>query len=302
MYLMIAIAISIVILLYSLLLSKRMAALFHETRLNKNRLALNGSIVFLILTNTVYAYVLRVSSGISTERTVSSTILLAGSTLILMAVILIYSISVEKQRLKEMMDVYKKQIEETIEDQNSHEDRHEASPLNPENTESLTGLHNKQYLQDKLGEEITRAKRQQIPLYLAMFVIDNEKLPKNVLDIVGSVITNNIRDKIDTGFHYGGKEFAIVLPFTTKDHAVMIAKRVLLSLNSWEITASMGLISCSEIGINDANELIKIAELAISEAKAEGGNRIRLLEKSSSDRTDFAVPVRNKIKHLKLLK
>jgi diguanylate cyclase (GGDEF)-like protein len=299
---MIAIAISIVILLYSLLLSKRMAALSPETKLSKNRLALNGSIVFLILTNTVYAYVLRVSSGISAERTVSSTILLAGSTLILMAVILIYSISVEKQRLKEMMDVYQKQIEETIEDHNSHEDRHEASPLNPENTESLTGLHNKQYLQDKLGEEITRAKRQRIPLYLAMFDIDNDKLPKNVLNIVGNVIANNIRDKIDTGFHYEGKKFAIVLPFTIKDHAVTIAKRVLLGLNSWEITASMGLISCSEIGINDANELIKIAELAISEAKAEGGNRIRLLEKSSSDRTDFAVPVRNKIKHLKLLK
>ncbi|MBI4734265.1 MAG: GGDEF domain-containing protein [Rubrobacteridae bacterium] len=172
---------------------------------------------------------------------------------------------------------------------------------NLENLISLSGLHNQDYLRQKLDEEITRALRQKTPLYLMMFEIDNEKPPKNILSIVGNVISNNIRDKIDTGAHNNSNKFSVVLPYTTREQAIAITKRILVRLNSWDIYTSIGLVSCNDIGATNALELTKIAEMAISEAKSEGGNRIRLLEKNASDKTEFIAPKHKKALHLKLI-
>jgi GGDEF domain-containing protein len=170
-----------------------------------------------------------------------------------------------------------------------------------ENLASLSGLHNQDYFKQKLDEEITRALRQKNSLYLAMFEIDNERPQKNAVAIVGNIISDNIRDKIDTGVHNSGNRFSLILPYTTRDQAVSITKRILIRLNSWDLTASMGLVSCSDIGTINSIELTEIAEMAIGEAKGEGGNRIRLLEKNSSNKTEFVVPKHKNVRHLKLI-
>jgi diguanylate cyclase (GGDEF)-like protein len=172
---------------------------------------------------------------------------------------------------------------------------------NSENLASLSGLNNQDYFKQKLDEEITRALRQKNPLYLAMFEIDNKRPQKNTVAVVGNIISKNIRDKIDTGAHNNGNQFSVILPYTTRDQAVTIAKRILVRLNSWDLTASMGLVSCNDIGATSAKELTKIAKMAIGEARSEGGNRIRLLEKTTNDKTEFVVPKHTNVRHLKLI-
>jgi GGDEF domain-containing protein len=170
------------------------------------------------------------------------------------------------------------------------------------NSPNVPGLHSKHELNLKLDEEMVRANRQRVPLFFAIISIDNDEMPDNTFAIVGHDITNNIRAKIDTGFICTDREFAIILPFTVKKHAVNIVKRILISLNTWDIDASIGLVSCNGIGTNDATEVIKVAELAAGEARAEGGNRIRLLRKNSDRQTEYIPPRARRSKHLKLLK
>jgi GGDEF domain-containing protein len=188
---------------------------------------------------------------------------------------------------------------------NNNVDDNESAPIisKPETgISTVPGLLGKHELNHKLDEEMVRAIRQRVPLYFAILSIDNDEMPDNGLAVVGHTITNNIRAKIDTGFISTDREFAIILPFTVKKHAVNIVKRILVSLNTWDIDASIGLVSCNDIGPNSAAEVIKVAELAASEARAEGGNRIRLLRKSSDRKTEYVPPRPSKSRHLKLLK
>ncbi|MBI4734351.1 MAG: hypothetical protein HY779_06055 [Rubrobacteridae bacterium] len=173
---------------------------------------------------------------------------------------------------------------------------------------SVTELFDTQHLYRKLGEEIIRAKRQRIPLYLMMFDITHAKPNCELSRTVGTVIRDSIRNKIDSGFECENKRYAVVLPHTAKEPAIAIAKRILSGLNNHGISVGAGLVSCNEIGGNDAFELIRIAGIAVGEAKSEGSNRIRLLEKNRFKLTDDSYlkhkvkPKHKKIRHLRRLK
>jgi diguanylate cyclase (GGDEF)-like protein len=292
---LIAATISIIIVTCALAICKRVATLTRETKLEKNWVGFSTLIAFLLLSNIAYGYTLIADPGKSIERMISAVVFFTGSIIVLFGTLLIYTVLKEVKQLKEEACIYQKYVEEEL-------DKYEAGSVNMTNAGSPTGLYDKQYLYYKLDEEITRALRQQVPLYLIVFNIDNDELPENIMQIIGNVITSNIRYRIDTGFYCDGKEFAVTLPYTMKEQAITIAKRILLGLNSWNVNASMGLVSCNDIGASTSTELIKIAAIAVGEAKAEGGNRIRLLEKNASDRTEYIPPKRNKRKHLKLIK
>jgi diguanylate cyclase (GGDEF)-like protein len=292
---LIAATISIIIATCAFAICKRVATLTREMKFEKNWVSFCVLIVFLLLSDIAYGYILIADPGKSIERIISAVAFFTGSIIVLFGTLLIYTVLKEMQRLKEEARIYQKYVEEEL-------DKCEAGTVDMTNAGSPTGLYDKQYLHHKLDEEITRALRQQVPLYLIVFNIDNDELPENIIQIIGNVITSNIRYKIDTGFYCDGKEFAITLPYTIREQAITIAKRILLELNSWNVNASMGLVSCNDIGASTSTELIKIAAIAVGEANAEGGNRIRLLEKNVSDRTEYVPPKRNKRKHLKLIK
>jgi len=87
-------------------------------------------------------------------------------------------------------------------------------------TDSLTGLHNQRHFYDHLRDEITRAHRLRHKLSLMLLDLDNFKQYNDthghlagdqVLQRVGDIIKSNIRQVVDSGFRYGGDEFAIIL-------------------------------------------------------------------------------------------
>jgi diguanylate cyclase (GGDEF)-like protein len=102
-----------------------------------------------------------------------------------------------------------------------------------------------------------------------------------VLAKTGEVIRNALREA-DTGYRYGGEEFAVILPETSGPGAVEVAERIrkqlatmplsLKSNTSRFITASMGV---SELQAKDTlSEFIRRADKNLYAAKMEGKNRV----------------------------
>ena len=122
-------------------------------------------------------------------------------------------------------------------------------------TDSLTGLYNQRQFYTRLQEEIIRAKRQKHPLSLIFLDLDHFKAYNDtyghlagdeVLRNVGNIINRSIRDGVDSGYRYGGDEFAIILIDSDLDIAKEIGSRIQDTLKGGNISASMGYTRFSE--------------------------------------------------------
>lgn len=117
-------------------------------------------------------------------------------------------------------------------------------------TDSLTGLYNQRHFYTRLKDEILRANRQKHPLSLILLDLDNFKTYNDtfghlagddVLRNVGRVINHSIREGVDSGYRYGGDEFAIILIDADLNVAEEIGKRIQEAFKeNGDITASLG--------------------------------------------------------------
>ncbi|MBN1832153.1 MAG: diguanylate cyclase [Deltaproteobacteria bacterium] len=116
-------------------------------------------------------------------------------------------------------------------------------------TDSLTGLYNQRHFYTRLKEELARAKRQFRPFSLILLDLDDFKAYNDtyghfagdeVLRSFGGIISNLIREGADSGYRYGGDEFAIILTEADRGMAEEICRRIEKSLEEKEYNASMG--------------------------------------------------------------
>lgn len=106
----------------------------------------------------------------------------------------------------------------------------------------LTDLYNKDYFHRRLQEEIRRALRHSESLTVAMIDMDRLKVTNDTYghpagDAVIATIANAIRESCrqsDVPCRYGGDEFAVILPETNKEQAVVFAERLLEAVQSLE--------------------------------------------------------------------
>ena len=142
-------------------------------------------------------------------------------------------------------------------------------------TDSLTGLYNQRHFYIRLKDEVTRAKRQKHPLSLILLDLDNFKEYNDtyghlegdeMLRHVGQIINNSIREGVDSGYRYGGDEFAIILIESSLNVAKEIGNRIQISLKEKRnITASIGYKKFSE-EMSD-KELVSEADKNLYRAK-----------------------------------
>jgi len=151
-------------------------------------------------------------------------------------------------------------------------------------TDDLTGLYNHRHFFKTLESELTRLKRQRTSLSLLMFDLDNFKRYNDlyghlegdrVLRKIGEIIKHSIRHNVDSGYRYGGDEFAALLIGAFLDQALTIAERIRSSIEHAgfkDITVSIGLAEFREDF--DLEMFVKSADDAMYVAKHSGGNRI----------------------------
>jgi len=151
-------------------------------------------------------------------------------------------------------------------------------------TDDLTSLYNHRYFFKTLEGELVRLTRQKTSLSLLMFDLDNFKKYNDlyghlegdkVLRKIGQIVRNSIRSNVDSGYRYGGDEFAALLIGASVDQALTIAERIRSSIEQagfQDITVSVGLAEFKNHF--DLEEFVKSADDAMYVAKHSGGNRV----------------------------
>jgi len=117
-------------------------------------------------------------------------------------------------------------------------------------TDALTGLYNQRHFYDRLNEETARAERQNHELALILLDLDDFKAYNDsfghlagdeLLQKVGAVINSKMRQNVDSGYRYGGDEFAVMLIEADNTVAEMMSNRIQSGiLEDCNISASSG--------------------------------------------------------------
>ena len=165
-------------------------------------------------------------------------------------------------------------------------------------TDGLTRVYNRRYFDQSFPEEIKRSERYEHPLSLIMCDIDDFKKVNDeyghlagddVLREIARRISTTLRD-IDLVTRFGGEEFALILPDTTQDSALVAAERirevvadqpVVYEDSHIQVTLSLGVASFPEYQM--ANTLIAAADKAMYLAKISGKNQVRYAQLLADD-------------------
>lgn len=112
--------------------------------------------------------------------------------------------------------------------------------------DDLTRLYNSRHFYHQLRMEIDRIERREHPLSLMLLDIDDFKIfndtyghleGDNVLLRLGQIIKGCLR-KEDSAYRYGGEEFTIILPMTTKEEGIVTAERIREELKKQDFSPS----------------------------------------------------------------
>jgi diguanylate cyclase (GGDEF)-like protein len=157
-------------------------------------------------------------------------------------------------------------------------------------TDPLTGLLNRRYLEERLGEEFERSKRHRFPMSFLMIDIDNFKEYNDryghqagdlALEITAQCLKSALRSA-DVASRYGGEEFSILLPQTSATEALVIAERIRSRVEKSSyphgdsqpggaVTVSIG-ISAFGPKLETPSSIIGAADHALYVAKSRGKN------------------------------
>jgi len=159
------------------------------------------------------------------------------------------------------------------------------------NHDSLTGVLNHRYLQDRLAGELERSAREQDRVSVVVLDLNGLKQLNDTyghlagdlaLREFGCRLKDAVREQ-DAVARYGGDEFAIILPGTDKREALAVVRRLKQSLEcAFQYkgstiplcTAAWGVATFPEDGLR-AKQLIEKADRMMYRNKRETSRRIR---------------------------
>jgi diguanylate cyclase (GGDEF)-like protein len=158
-------------------------------------------------------------------------------------------------------------------------------------TDDCTALYNARHLNFVLDAEIYRSTRYNYEFSVIFLDLDHFKqindthghlVGSKLLWMIGDIIKGHLR-LIDYAFRYGGDEFVVLLPQTTKKNSLMVVRRLKDLLNSKvfftdeglniKVTASFGVASFPGDG-RTRKELLRMADEAMYLVKNTTRNNI----------------------------
>lgn len=167
------------------------------------------------------------------------------------------------------------------------------------NADSLTGLYNHRYFQERLTDECNRSERYGHTVSLLMIDVDKFKsfndehghpLGDRVLCDVSTIMIESLRE-IDIAARYGGEEFVVILPETSGEEATRVAERLRKAVEKHRfrgkdnaivpVTISIGVASYPA-NAQGRDQLLRAADVALYKAKSDGRNAVRSYTNDSS--------------------
>ena len=159
-------------------------------------------------------------------------------------------------------------------------------------TDSITGLHNHRYFQERFTEELRQAEQNGKCLSLLMIDIDGFKdyndayghmAGDEALRIVSRLLASSVRST-DVVARYGGEEFVILLPGADKAPAFNVAESIRARIDNYsfshgtelygnDLTVSIGVATYPVDGTTK-RDLLYAADMACYRGKREGRNRV----------------------------
>ncbi|MGH8319241.1 MAG: GGDEF domain-containing protein [Steroidobacteraceae bacterium] len=162
-------------------------------------------------------------------------------------------------------------------------------------TDDLTRVASRRFFSKHFPREVERASRYGRPLSLILCDIDYFKNANDtlghaggdeILKQFGTRLQESLRRGIDWVARIGGEEFAIVLPETSYDQALDVARklRACVANKSFkaqgrkvDVTASFGLCGLDHVPVGErklAEHVLKVADAALYRSKNSGRNRV----------------------------
>jgi diguanylate cyclase (GGDEF)-like protein len=162
-------------------------------------------------------------------------------------------------------------------------------------TDPLTGIYNRRFMEQRLAEEISKARRYSFQLSVLLFDLDHFKQVNDerghqagdqALIEISALVSEQLRNS-DILSRYGGEEFLIIMPNTGPSEAPVLAERLRARIEAHDflrnhegiqqrelqLTVSIGLASFSHSSDNE-EILIGNADRNLYQAKNEGRNRV----------------------------
>ncbi|MGF7047895.1 diguanylate cyclase (GGDEF)-like protein [Paenibacillus sp. DS2015] len=157
--------------------------------------------------------------------------------------------------------------------------------------DGLTGLLNQRAFQTSLDQHLPLGQQGTVSLILLdidCFKHYNDTnghlLGNQVLIQLADVIRNSIQEH-DLAFRFGGEEFVILLPHTTKETAIRVAEQIRVNVESTSfpcgekqplgcLTISLGVASSVEFQSSTPFDLVNTADKALYKAKEAGRNKV----------------------------
>ncbi len=194
-------------------------------------------------------------------------------------------IFVELYRQRRLIQVQNKQLEELA------------------TTDSLTGLCNRRAFLDAIKRECDRSVRNPDPISVAFFDLDRFKgindthghgFGDRVLKELAKVLGDGCRVS-DLPCRYAGDEFALLMPNTSSQDALLTADRIrqqfsdlIIDADAWSFRASItgGVCTCVAGEEIEAEELVRRADEAMYAAKVQGRNRVLAWSPDCTEQTE----------------
>ncbi len=160
-------------------------------------------------------------------------------------------------------------------------------------TDGLTQLYNRRHFNDIFLQEINRIKRNNKKLVFIMLDVDYFKLfndnyghqkGDDVLIRISSVLQESTKRAGDYVFRLGGEEFGILFETDEKQKGIDFANKLMKNINELQIehaysskgivTVSLGIAIKDKTDIPNADELYKLVDDALYEAKNSGRDKL----------------------------
>ena len=171
--------------------------------------------------------------------------------------------------------------------------RHTKRMLELTLRDDCTGLYNARHLDQMLEAEIHRSSRFGHEFSIIFMDLDHFKgvndayghvVGSKVLGTIGELVKSQLR-LIDSPFRYGGDEFVLLLPQTSRENALVLVRRLQEALNAWvfvtgdgrniRMTASYGVASFPADS-STAQALLRAADQAMYRIKSTSRDGIAL--------------------------